>query len=453
MAVFAEWARLPEGWSQNVLIDWDQNGTLIEVLPDATDTSSAQTVKAAIPAQSNLHSHAFQRAMAGLAEVRSRSHESFWTWRENMYRLVHVLTPDQLYTIARALYIEMLQAGFAHVAEFHYLHNATAGQEGPQEMADALIAAASEAGIGLTLLPVLYRQGGFEKPPEEAQLPFCLTPERHSDLVLRLVKNTRKTANVVIGQAVHSLRAVPTYDLMQLALSDLAATAPFHIHAAEQMAEVDDCKQALGARPVEWLLDNAPLGPNWTLIHATHMTQAESENLARSGAVAGLCPITEANLGDGLFNLPLWLEAQAPFGIGSDSNVRIDPFDELRLLEYGQRLTAQKRLIGADELTPNTGARLWLEAAKGGARSCGIRAGEIAVGQQANLLSLNLEHRLMAGRQGDAWLDTAIFAGGPDMVDQVIVNGKQQVSAGYHPLADVAFKEFSDCLDKLRQDL
>lgn len=453
MAILARHARLPQGWSERVLIEWDDTGMITKVTPDATSIEDADTVGALIPAQSNLHSHAFQRAMAGLTEGRTGARESFWTWRENMYRLAHILTPDLVFIIARALYIEMLQAGFTHVAEFHYLHNATAGPDVPLEMAEALIAAANEAGIGLTLLPVLYRQGGFESPPKETQLCFCLTPDSHASLVQNLVQKTQNSANITIGQAIHSLRAVPTYDLMQLASNELASTAPVHIHVAEQMAEIEACQEALGARPVEWLLDNAPLSPNWTIIHATHMTETETQRLAGTGAIAGLCPITEANLGDGVFNLPPWLEAGAPLGIGSDSNVHIDPFEELRLLEYGQRLTHQARLISANETTPNTGARLWLKAANGGARSCGISAGEIAIGQQANLLSLNLEHRLMAGRCGDAWLDTAVFAGGPEMIDQVIVAGNRQISVGHHPLAEPAFKEFADCLDKLRQDL
>ncbi|MEP6557591.1 MAG: formimidoylglutamate deiminase, partial [Burkholderiales bacterium] len=381
-ALFAADALLPAGWMRNVVLRWNDAGTFTQIEPstDAPPQGMRTAAGPVIPAMPNLHSHAFQRAFAGLTEFRSADQQdSFWSWRTLMYRFASRLGPQQVEAIATWLYVEMLEAGYGSVCEFHYLHHAPDGTPyaDDAELAHALLRAAQAAGIGITLLPVLYQTSGFgAKPPGEGQRRFI----RSTDSMLRLLERLKpicEAQNARLGLAPHSLRAVPP-DALRDALAGLAAldaTAPIHIHIAEQTQEVDDCVRWSGQRPVAWLLDHAPVDARWCLVHATHVDAAEAERGARSGAVAGLCPTTEANLGDGLFDFAHWREAGGAWGIGSDSHVCVNAAEELMLLEYGQRLLTRQRNVGVTTAQPNVATALTLAALQGGAQASGRAVG------------------------------------------------------------------------------
>jgi len=364
---FADFAWLPHGWASNVQIDVGE-GAWHQVGEDVPRDAQEHLGRYALPGMPNLHSHAFQRAMAGLAERRSSSaivrdredqeaaidgrtsqkstEDSFWTWRETMYGFASRIGPDDLRVIAAQVYVEMLKAGYTQVCEFHYLHHRPDGKayDDPAAMSLALIEAARDAGIGLTLLPTLYMTGGFDgRPLSDRQRRFG----HGIDGYLRLVEQLRKmeSSTLRVGVALHSLRAVPEAAMHAVLASGLVDASPIHIHVAEQIGEVQDCLALRNARPVEWLLDHAPVDERWCLVHATHMTVEETRRFAATGAVAGLCPTTEANLGDGIFPLKKYLDAEGVFGIGSDSNISVSPVEELRWLEYGQRLATRHRNI------------------------------------------------------------------------------------------------------------
>lgn len=430
--IFARRALLPSGWAEEVRVRVER-GRILSVETGARPGVGDQRVDALLPALANLHSHAFQRAMAGRTEVRALGRESFWTWREIMYRFLDRLTPDQMQAIAAMVYVEMQEAGFASVGEFHYVHHQPGGAAYADraEMSARIMAAADETGIGLTHLPVLYTYGGAGKAPlSGGQLRFGNDVEGFA----RLLEAARGHAvglagDTVVGIAPHSLRATCPEDLA--AALPLAAGGPVHIHVAEQPKEVEDISAWLGARPVEWLLANAPVDGRWCPIHATHMTAAETAALARSGAVAGLCPVTEANLGDGPFNGPGWIAAGGAFGVGSDSNVRISMVEELRTLEYSQRL----RDLSRNVLVPgegSVGAFLYRGAATGGARALGRDAGEIAAGRLADLLAVDGDHPALCGLAGDQLLDGLVFAAPDGVVTDLWSAGRHQVQAGRH---------------------
>jgi formimidoylglutamate deiminase len=376
----------------------------------------------------NLHSHAFQRAMAGLAERRGPGEDSFWTWRETMYAFAARVGPDELQAIAAQLYVEMLKAGYTHVCEFHYLHHQPDGTRyvDSAAMSEAIIAAAEEAGIGLTLLPVLYMTGGFDgRKLDDRQRRFG----HDVDGYLALLSALRERIGVQhrLGVALHSLRAVPL-DAMDAVLdSGLINAAPIHIHIAEQTAEVEACLATRGARPVEWLLANAPVDARWCLVHATHMTPSETQALAGSGAVAGLCPTTEANLGDGLFPLGDYLKAGGALGIGSDSHISVSPVEELRWLEYGQRLATHRRTLAARAPGDSVGETLWSLAVQGGRRAAGLDP-ETASGE----LQLDLASPVLAGRDERSRLDSFVFAGNTPLVREVRVAGRAVVRDFQH---------------------
>ena len=398
-----------------------------------------------LPGIPNIHSHAFQRAMAGLAERQGAGRDSFWTWRERMYGFAGRLTPDSLRDVATQLYVEMLEAGYTSVCEFHYLHHAPDGRpySDPSAMSLALVEAAREAGIRLTLLPVLYMCGGFDgRALSERQRRFGHELDDYRRLVEALLPH--EDATVRIGLALHSLRAVPA-DAMRDLLSDRPGGAgrPLHIHIAEQVIEVEECQALRGARPVEWLLGHADVGPDWTLVHATHLVADEVEKLAASGAVVALCPTTEANLGDGLFPLRDFLEQGGRIGIGSDSNVSVSPVEELRWLEYGQRLALRERNIGADAAQPSTGRRL-LEAAVAGGRQSVAQAG-----QDADSLRLDADSPWLAGAQDDDLHDRFVFAGNTPLVREVRVAGRCVVQDGRHPLRDQVAARFRAAMQHL----
>lgn len=422
-------ALLPDGWAQDVRVVVAE-GLVRTIERGATAEAGDERHAIALPGMPNLHSHAFQRGMAGLAETRGASDDSFWTWRETMYRFVDRLTPDSLRAIAAQAYVEMLETGFTRVGEFHYLHNDRDGQAfaDPTAMSAAIVAAAEDSGIALTHLPVFYAQGGFGgQVPGAGQRRFIHNIDGFAALLERLRPMLARLPDGVLGIAPHSLRAV-THDQLT-ALLPLTG-GPVHIHIAEQVKEVNDCLAWSGARPVEWLLANAPIDERWCLVHATHMTAAETRALAATGAVAGLCPITEANLGDGLFPAAAFLVAGGRYGIGSDSNVLIDASEELRLLEYGQRLAGRARNVMA-QAGGSTGAALYKAAVAGGAQALGGEA-SIAIDAPADFVTLNADHPAIVTRSGDALLDGLIFAAGRGAIDTVWRRGHKLVAQGRH---------------------
>ena len=434
-AFFAAAAWLPTGWATEVRVEVDAAGAIVAAEAGALPNGAERLRGPVLPALCDLHCHAFQRAMAGLAERRSGGDDSFWTWREAMYALVARLEPDDIEAIAAQLYVEALKGGFTSVCEFHYLHHDPAGAAyaNPAETSERIVAAATAAGIGLTLLPVLYMTADFGgAPPQSAQRRFLGTPDR----IVAMIAALRAAHPAVrFGLAPHSLRAVPPDALSDAldALAALDATAPIHIHVAEQEREVVDCVAWSGRRPVEWLLDRHAVDARWCLVHATHMTDAETDALAGSGAVAGLCPTTEANLGDGVFPLARYLQRDGAFGIGSDSNVSVSAIEELRMLEYGQRLVHRRRSIAATPFSPSTGETLYRAALVGGARASGRRIGGLAPGERADFVVLDPDAPALAERPSAALLDAFIFAGNANPVRDVFVGGRRVVADGRHP--------------------
>ncbi|WP_309643013.1 formimidoylglutamate deiminase [Phenylobacterium sp.] len=444
-----ESALLETGWARQVRLVL-RSGAIVGVEHDVARAADEPANGPAVPGLPNLHSHAFQRGMAGLAEVRGPSGDSFWTWREVMYRFLERLGPDEVEAIAAQAYVEMLEAGFTRVGEFHYLHHDRDGAafSDPAEMAARIAAAAGESGIGLTLLPVFYAHSGFggaAATPGQARFLHDI------DGFARLLEASRKAVaslpHAVVGLAPHSLRAVTPPQLT--ALVGLAGEGPIHIHIAEQTQEIQDCQAWSGARPVEWLLANAPVDPRWCLVHATHVSPDEISDMALSGAVVGLCPITEANLGDGLFLAPEFQQQGGRFGIGSDSNVLIDVAEELRTLEYGQRLARRTRNVMAAEPGDSTGAGLYRAALAGGGQALGVGASRLAVGEPADIVSLDRDHPVLVGRQGDALIDSWAFAGRRDVVDNVWRAGVRLVSGGRHRARDAIAARYRRTLARI----
>jgi formiminoglutamate deiminase len=400
----------------------------------------------AMPGLPNLHSHAFQRGMAGLAEVRGPASDSFWTWRDVMYRFVDRLTPDDMQAIAELAYIEMLESGFTRVGEFHYLHHDPTGAPYANiaEMGAHIAQAAHNTGIALTLLPVFYAHSGFGgQSPTQGQRRFINDPPSFAKLMDESRKVLAPLDNARIGIAPHSLRATTPDELQKIV--PLAKDGPIHIHAAEQTKEVEDCIAWSRQRPVEWLLDHAGANAQWCLVHATHMTAEETARLARSNAVAGLCPITEANLGDGIFPAPDFLAAGGRFGIGSDSNVLIGAAEELRTLEYGQRLFLRARNVLSPETGRSTGRRLFDGALAGGFQALGIADFGLKEGAPADLVSLDVDHPALAGRTGDALLDSWIFAGA-GALDCVWRAGIRLVAGGRHEKREQIARRYKEVL-------
>ncbi len=401
-----------------------------------------------LPGMPNLHSHAFQRAMAGLAERQSHPEDSFWTWRELMYRFAGRVTPDSQHAIACQLYAEMLESGYTTVCEFHYLHHHPDGRPyaDPAEMSKALVAAARDTGIRLTLLPVLYMTGGFDgRPLSDRQRRFGHT----LDAYLALLQTLRalEDPTLRVGVALHSLRAVPEAAMRELLAAIEPTPMPIHIHIAEQIGEVQECEALRGARPVEWLLGHADVDAAWTLVHATHLTGAEVQGIAASGATVAICPTTEANLGDGLFPLREFLAAGGHWGIGSDSHVSVSPVEELRWLEYGQRLALRRRNIAVDRGEPSTGALLYRQALEGGLRACGQPAPAAD-----DFLTLDPDAAALACATADNLHDRVVFAGNRPLVDTVHVAGRQPVSGGRHRDAAAIGRRYHDALRTLLSD-
>lgn len=430
--LFFDHAFLPDGWASNVRMTI-ANGVISQVVADAARDGSAHVKGIALPGLPNLHCHAFQRGVAGLAEQRGPADDSFWTWRDVMYRFLGRLMPEDVEAIAAYAYVEMLERGFTAVGEFHYIHHNVDGSpyDDLAEVASRIVAAASDAGIGLTMLPAFYAYGGFGGAAAvPGQRRFLNDPERF----LKLVERTRAVAarlpSTVVGIAPHSLRAVTPGTLAEVLKG--VSTGPIHIHVAEQVKEVNDCLAWSGARPVAWLLDHMPVDARWCLIHATHMTEDETRRVAASKAVAGLCPITEASLGDGIFNGPEFLAAGGRLGVGSDSNIEIDAAGELRLLEYSQRLGRRGRNVMTMVAGESTGRRLFSSALAGGAQALGRPIGTLAVGQRADIVTLDAEHTSFSTVSRDHWLDSWIFVPGRPAVATVFAGGTRVVDNGRH---------------------
>jgi formimidoylglutamate deiminase len=448
-SIFFEQALLPSGWASSVRIGII-DGAIVSVTAGAEAKGAQTHAGIAIPGLPNLHCHAFQRGMAGLAERRGPASDSFWTWREVMYRFLARLTPDDVEAIAAFAYMEMLESGFTSVGEFHYLHHDHDGRAYADlgEMAARIAAAAGESGIGLTLLPSLYMSGGFgDTPPAAGQRRFLNTADRFLDLVARTREIAAPLPHARVGIAPHSLRAVSPDALRRVVKA--FPEGPVHIHAAEQVKEVEDCVASMGARPVEWLLDHAGVDARWCLIHATHMTPGETHALARSGAVAALCPLTEASLGDGIFNGVDYLVAGGRFGIGTDSNIQIDAPAELRQLEYGQRLAHRGRNMMATLEGESTGLRLFTTSLAGGPQALGRPVGAIEPGRRADIVVLDAEHADLAATQNDGWLDAWIFVCGRAAVKDVFVEGQAVVQGGRHRLRDRIVNRYKAALSGL----
>ncbi len=441
-ALFFDHALLPDGWAHDVRLQIEA-GRIARIEHNTQPQPGDARHAAALPGLPNLHSHAFQRGMAGLAETRGPAGDSFWTWREIMYRFLDGMEPEDVEAISAQAFIEMLEGGFTRVGEFHYLHHDRAGlpYADPAELSRRVASAAATAGIRLTLLPVFYAHGGFGgAPPSPGQRRFVST----LDGFARLLGSVRGLDGVAIGVAPHSLRAVTPQELA--AVCAMQPSGPLHIHAAEQVREVEECLAWSGARPVEWLLDHAAVDGRWCLIHATHMTPGETERLARSGAVAGLCPVTEANLGDGIFPGAAFHALGGRYGVGSDSNVAISAAAELRLLEYGQRLQSRARNVLAAGEGSSTGRALFDAALAGGAAALGAPLPRLAEAEPADLVSLSpgLDYA-----RGDRILDGWIFAN--SAVDAVWVGGKQLVSAGRHRDREAVENQTRQALRRLLQ--
>ncbi len=451
---FAAEALLPNGWARDVAISVDARGDFADVAAGASRDAAQLLAGPALPGMANLHSHAFQRAMAGLTEVRGAPDDDFWTWRELMYRFVARLTPEQALAVARHLYIEMLCAGYTAVGEFHYVHNQADGTPYADraELLLAHLAAARESGIGVTLLPTLYRWSDFgSRPLQPRQRRFDTDPAAILAMVERARARAPDDPDVRVGVAPHSLRAADPESLAELiaGITVVDPSAPIHLHAAEQTKEVDDCARWSGQRPIEWLLAHLPVDARWCVVHATHMTEHETAALAASGAVAGLCPTTEGNLGDGIFPLVDFRAAGGRYGIGGDSHVSRSPAEELRMLEYVQRLVRRRRNLTVRQDSPAVGTTLWTEAAAGGAQALGRRMGAIAPGLRADLVVLDATHPDLAARGGDAVANAFVFTGAANFVRDVMVGGRWVVQAARHPLAEAAKREYRNALSGL----
>jgi formimidoylglutamate deiminase len=447
----AKRALLAEGWVSNVAIEIGATGIIEAMVPQAAplpdDFVAAGPV---IPAMPNLHSHAFQRAMAGLAEIAGTGEDSFWTWREEMYRTVGTLTPADVAAIATKLYVEMLKGGFGAVAEFHYLHHGPDGTPYADlaEMSNAILRAASTAGIGLTLLPVFYAHANFGgAAPNPGQARFNHDVDGFLALMQSLGPRCAD-AGATLGYAFHSLRAA-TPDEMRAILAAAPSPGPIHVHVAEQTREVDDCLAWSGRRPVEWLLDEMPVDERWCLIHATHIEPAEIERIAQSRAVVGLCPATEANLGDGIFPGVAYAAAGGRYGIGTDSHVSTSVADELRLLEYGQRLRDRRRNRLASAPGQSVGRSIFDSALAGGAQALGQPLGQLAKGKVASLVVLDDTDPYIDAAVQNQILDRWLFAVGDRAVRDVMVAGTWQIRDRRHQLDDEIDRAFRNVLVRL----
>jgi formimidoylglutamate deiminase len=452
--IWAATALLSSGWAESVAIEVDDTGNIASISSDQP-YASGERVEILLPAIPNVHSHAHQRAMSGLGERAGTSGEaakdSFWTWRKIMYHYLQRIQPEHLFHISAQLYLEMLKAGYSCVGEFQYLHHDLNGAAyaNRAEMSLQCMQAAQQVGIGFTALPVLYRYGGFGgAEPLDGQKRFLNDADGFIDIVTSLQQASATDANTAVGIAPHSLRAI-NGELLGEVIAALDNLAAIHVHIAEQTREVDECLARSRMRPVEWLFNHFDVDPRWCLIHATHMNDAETAAMAQSGCVAGLCPTTEANLGDGFFNAIDYFEQDGCWAIGSDSHISIDPVEELRWLEYGQRLLTRRRNVLVSPRTANTGRNLLDGALTGGARACGRNIGSITCGARADFIVLDDQHPRLYGRQQDDLLDSWIFSGNDNLVRDVYVGGNKLIDHGVHANEDAIQRNYRTTLDQL----
>ena len=445
--LFARKALLPGGWNDDVRLTL-ANGRIRDVAIGASPGDSEETLGCVIPGLCNAHSHAFQRALAGHTEQRSPAgRDNFWSWRERMYELAGRVSAEVLVAIARQAYCEMLRSGYTSVAEFHYLHRDPLDSNATDTMFEAIVTAARDSGIRLTYVPVHYERAGFEDPePTSQQAPFAMTADEFLQHFERVAPQCEGAISMGIGA--HSLRAVSQESLQRIAAVAGDTGVPMHIHVAEQQREVEQCFASYGRRPIRWLLENFDVGPAWNLVHATHMDEEEIATLAKSGAVAILCPSTEANLGDGLFPLHQYLEHGGRIAIGSDSHISINPFEELRWLEYGQRLVSQTRNV-VSLRDSHVGSELFSRALEGGASAAGQSAVGIEAGAPADIVVLSDDDPMLAGHNDDSRLDALVFSGYPLPVERVMVDGKWCVEETVHVDRERARTEFVAALEKL----
>jgi formimidoylglutamate deiminase len=450
-ALFARHALLPDGWQRDVLLEWDAHGDLTRVQPQAAPPLGVPRADHVLPGMVNLHSHAFQRALGGLTEHAGEGPDSFWTWRDLMYRFAARITPDQIEAIAAQLFSECLRHGYTALCEFHYLQRGPEGETyaRPAETAERIASAAHATGMGLTLLPVLYSHAGFgEQPLRPEQRRFRTSV----DDILGIVEALQplRGGQLEVGAAPHSLRAATIAQVRELA-SALPAGRPLHIHIAEQQGEVEQSLAFSGRRPVEYLMEQVEVGERWCLVHATHLNEEEVAALAKSGAVAGLCPTTEANLGDGLFPLRAFLDAGGRFGIGSDSHVSQSPVEELRWLEYGQRLLHQRRNVAFTREQRDVGHYLWQAALRGGAQAAGRKVGALAEGLRADLLVLDDSHPNLDGVVDAEVLGRFLFCGNDNLVRDVLCGGRWVVQGGRHVAQDAIAQRYRQAMNDLRE--
>jgi len=453
--IWAASALLPEGWAKGVEITLDNRGSISQVTPGVSYAKGERT-GTLIPGIPNVHSHAHQRAMTGLGERASQTAESakdsFWTWRKVMYHYLERIQPKHLFHISAQLYLEMLKAGYTSVGEFQYLHHDFHGQAygDRAEMSLQCMNAAAAVGLGFTALPVLYRYGGFgEAEPIDAQRRFLNDSDDFVEIVNSLQNASRTDDNTSVGIAPHSLRAISQPLLQDVIDSCGDELAAIHLHIAEQTKEVGDCLAWSQQRPLEWLFDHFDVDHNWCLIHATHMTPEETASMANSDCVAGLCPTTEANLGDGFFNAIEYFESNGRWAIGSDSHISIDPVEELRWLEYGQRLLTRNRNLLVSKENANTGRNLLDGALAGGAQACGRKIGRISPGYRADLVVLDDQHPRLYGRTQDDLIDSWIFSGNENLVSDVYVGGLKVIDQGHHIHEETIARKFRNTLDDL----
>jgi len=448
--IFAKKALLQSGWADRVRLRVEQ-GRIAGIARDADRDPDDIVAGIVIPGVANAHSHAFQRALAGHTEHRAtEGHDSFWTWRTAMYRLAGRVSAERLTAIARQAYTEMLSAGYTAVAEFHYLHREPGAADDSSAMLEAIVRAATDAGIRLTYVPVLYQRAGFDDPrPTPEQRQFAMDV----DSFLRHYRHARDVADgrYTVGIGVHSLRAVPETSLAQVAGIAQRDGCPMHLHIAEQLGEVEQCVAVHGSRPVTWLLENCQPDRNWCLVHATHIDETEIDGLSKTGAVICLCPSTEGNLGDGLFPLQKWLERGGTIAIGSDSHITINPFEELRWLEYGQRLASHSRNVAAIR-RPQTGRSLFEQVLEGGSMACGTTGGRLAKGQPADLVVLDDDSPMFVGHDKASVLDALVFSGFTLPIDRVMVDGVWRVIDGRHVGAAPTLRAYASAVADIRAE-
>ncbi|PWC20872.1 formimidoylglutamate deiminase [Brenneria roseae subsp. roseae] len=452
-AYFAPRALLTEGWAHDVRLDVDANGLIAAITSHADSQDCVPLNGPIVPGMPNLHSHAFQRVMAGLAEVAGDPQDSFWTWRDLMYRIVQRLTPEQVGVIARQLYIEMLKGGYTQVAEFHYLHNDIDGRpyDNRGEMTAHISEAAQQAGIGLTMLPVLYSYAGFgAQPAQDGQKRFIQDADGY--LLQQEIIQRQLQGNLLQNQGLcfHSLRAVSREQILQV-LHASDPHLPVHIHIAEQQKEVNDCMSWSGQRPITWLYDNVDVDARWCLIHATHPDACELTSMADSGAVVGLCPTTEANLGDGIFPGVDYLAQAGRWGIGSDSHVSLNVVEELRWFEYGQRLRDLRRNRLTTPRQKSIGDVLYTQASAGGAQACGVNIGRLSAGCRADWLVLDNRSPYLAAAKDSEMLNRWLFAGSAAQIRDVYVGGIARIVDGQHAQQQAAAEDFLHLLNQLSE--